>query len=536
MLEPRLYQSAAIEAIYAALARYVYRQLLVLPTGTGKTVTFALLILDWLKRGGRALVLAHRDRLIQQAADKISKVVSWNEIGIVKAESNRLHANCVIASVQTLARSRRLSVMPKFDLVIVDEAHRSAARTYRRILDHVRHPETLLLGVTATPDRADGLGLDAVYDEVVYEISLLDAIDQGHLVDLRAVQVKIEADFNQLHTKKDSDGVKDFDEAELAKLMGASNWYQHVGEAWLRYAPERRTIAFVPRVAMAYRLADHMKGQGVTAAALDGATPLYTQRQTVAAFERGDVRMLVNCDLFVEGADIPSIDCVVMAKPTKSRGRYCQAVGRGTRPSPETGKVDCLILDLVGVSQSLDLCTAAGLIGARRLNENETLRQARERERKEDLETAEQADLLLPVEGELVGREVNLFNNRQIQKRGFFEWQINADAKRSKLHAAGHTFEIWREGSTAWYGFRDMHWKGKLNGRTMDYREARAKIEEEAKRLLFGDETALWRQKPASEKQIALMLKLRIPVPHECTSGQASDLIDAKFKKARAAA
>src|SRR5262245_39901804 len=118
MLIARPYQSAAIEAIYTALARYVYRQLPVLPTGTGKPVTFALRILDWLKRGGRALVLAHRDRLIQQAADKISKVIPWNDIGIVKAESNRLHAKCVVASVQTLARSRRLSVMPQFDLVI----------------------------------------------------------------------------------------------------------------------------------------------------------------------------------------------------------------------------------------------------------------------------------------------------------------------------------------------------------------------------------------------------------------------------------
>lgn len=534
MLIARPYQSAAINAIYAALARYVYRQLLVLPTGTGKTVTFALLIQEWLERGGRALVLAHRDRLIQQAAEKISKVVPWNDIGVVKAESNRLHANCVVASVQTLARSRRLGLMPKFDLVIVDEAHRSAAKTYRRILDHVRHPETLLLGVTATPDRADGIGLEAVYEEVVYEMSLLDAIDQGHLVDLRAVQVKIEADFNQLHTKKDSEGVSDFDEAELAKLMEASNWYQHVGEAWLRYAPERRTIAFVPRVAMAYRLADHMRGQGIAAAALDGATPLYTQRQTVAAFERGEVRMLINCDLFVEGADIPSIDCVVMAKPTKSRARYCQAVGRGTRPSPETGKVDCLILDMVGVSQRLDLCTASSLIGVRQVNDNESLRQARERERKEDLENAEQEDLPLPVEGELVGREVDLFNGKQVQKRGAFEWHIYRERQQSFLKVVGHEFRIWKIGDR--YEFADMSWRGKLHGTATGYKQAEAACEEEARRILFGDRDAPWRSAPASDKQITLLSKFRIPFDPHITKGEASDLLDARFKKARAAA
>lgn len=530
-MNPRPYQSEALSAIYAAYETGVNRQLLVLPTGTGKTVCFALLIRQFLADGRRALVLAHRDRLIQQAAQKINQVVDWQDIGIVKAEQNRRNAACVVASVQTLARQRRLNSMPKFDLVIIDEAHRSAAKTYQRIINHVVGPQTLLLGVTATPDRSDGGGLDKVFQEIVYEMSLLDAIEQGFLVDLRAIRVTIDADFSKLHTRKNTDGINDYREDEIVDLMESANWYNHVSESWFKFASDRPTIVFVPRVKMAYYLAEHLREKGVPAAALDGSSPLSVQRATVADFEAGRLKVLVNCDLFVEGADIPSISCVVMARPTKSRIVYSQAVGRGTRLSP--GKTDCLILDLVGASNRLDLCTAASLIGCRPLEENESLTSAVKRQKKEDEQAAEESAQQLKIEGDLVGREVDLFGGAPRPRKRGFEWEVYPELRQSILRAAGRTFEIWKVDEQ--YHFADMSWKGDLNGIAATYSEAREQCEQAAREILFGPDAA-WRSKPASEGQIKLLQRLRINHAPDITKGQASDLINARLGKKEVAA
>jgi ATP-dependent helicase IRC3 len=533
----RDYQLEAIEAISAAYERGLRAQLLAMATGAGKTVVFADLVNRWLALGRRAIVLAHRDRLIRQAAEKIGKFVPWSQIGVVMARENRMHAPCVIASVQTLAYQRRLAPMRQFDLVIVDECHRSAAKTYQRILAHVRHEETLLLGVTATPSRTDGIGLDKVYDEIVYQVGILDLIERGYLVPLRGQRITIEADFSKLKTQKNTDGISDYKQDEVAEIMDKANWYVKASEGWLKYAADRRTIAFVPRVAMAYRLAEHLRGLGVRATALDGSTPQNVQRRALADFERGEIQFLSSCDLLTEGVDLPSANCALFARPTKSQIVYSQAIGRITRLSPETGKVDGLVLDMVGAANKFDLVTLGGLFGLRQLKDGEDVASAIKREKKEEEEAAaEQLDLPEMAEGKVVGREVNLFGGRQVQKRGIFEWQIDTGAMRSKLHAGGHTFEIWREGGSDWYGFADMHWRGTLNGRTTNYLEARARIEEEARRLLFGDKDAPWRSAPASPKQIELLMRFRIPIQADMTKGEASDLLDAKFKKAMAAA
>jgi superfamily II DNA or RNA helicase len=536
MLVLRPYQSEGIQAIYAAYERGVRRQLLAAATGAGKTVLFASLVSQ---RPGRALILAHRDRLIQQAAEKLSTVIPWHRMGIVKAEQNQCRSDVVVASVQTLSRSRRLGMLPKFDTVIIDEAHRSAAKTYKGIIDHVCHDDTLLLGVTATPSRADGIGLDKVYQEIVYQIGLLDLIEQGYLAPLRGQKIYIAADFSALHTKTNTDGISDYKQDEVVELMTKANWFEKVTEGWLKYAPDRRTIAFVPpgkdangrSTAMAFQLAEHMRSQGISAIAINGESELSEQRRAIREFEQGRIQVIVNCDIFTEGLDIPSIDCVLFARPTKSQIVYSQSIGRGSRLSPETGKTDCLVLDMVGATNRFDLCTLGDLFGLRSLKGGEEVRAALKREKGEDEQAAaEQLSLPDMAEGEVRAKDVNLFGGRE-PKKPLFEWEINAEAKRSKLHVAGHTFEIWREGGTSWYSFGDMHWKGTLSGRTTDYREARARIEEEAKRILFGDQNAPWRQKPASEKQVSLLLKFKIPFEANITKGQASDLLDARLSK-----
>jgi superfamily II DNA or RNA helicase len=536
----RDYQSEAIEAIFSANERGVRRQLLAVATGGGKTVIFATLVS---RRPGRALVLAHRDRLIQQAAAKIGSVLPLSDLGIVMAEQDRRHARCVVASVQTLARPRRLSKMPKFDTIVIDECHRSAAKTYQRILEHVCHEETLVLGVTATPSRTDGVGLDNVYSEIVYQVGILDLIERGYLVPLRGQRITIEADFSKLRRQKNSDGIRDVKADEVAEIMDKANWFEPVAEGWMKYAPDRRTLAFVPRVAMAYKLAEHLRGLGVRAVALDGSTPQGVQRKALADFERGQIQFIASCDLLTEGVDLPSADCALLARPTESQIVYSQAIGRITRLSPETGKTDGLVLDVVGATNQFDLVTLPSLFSLRELRDGEEVTAAIEREKEEDehaaaAAAAEQMDLPDLAEGQVVAQEVDLFRRRQPEIKKPFNWQAHPEQRRSSLLVAGHRIEVWRESADGPYIYADMNWRSDFAGQTWDRDEAKAACEREARRLIYGN----WANDPASEKQINLLTKNKIPFRPDVTKAEAKELLQHIFdrieraKSARAAA
>lgn len=538
----RPYQQEAIDAINVAYGRRVRRQLLAMATGAGKTVVLAQLIRDRVRAGGNALVIAHKDSLVSQAVAKISGVLPWQDMGIVKAEQNRPHAKCVVASVQTLSRPRRLAAMPQFDTIIIDECHRSTAKGYLDLIRHCGHEETLLLGCTATPRRTDGVGLDRVYDEIVYEVGILDLINQGYLVPLRGRKVYIPADFSKLHTRTNTDGISDYRQDEVVDLMNKANWYQKVTEAWLDYASDRRTIAFVPPgrdenkrpAAMAHTLAEYMRAQGIRAAALDGTTDKGIQRSAIAAFERGEVQVLVNVDLMVEGVDIPSTNCVLFARLTKSHIVKMQAIGRGTRLSPETGKTDCLVLDMVGATNDLDMVTLGDLVGVKALQDDESVTEAIKREKEEaELLASEQQDLPEIADGQMVGEEVDLFQSPEdrAKKRKLFEWEINSAARHAKLHAGGRVFEIRRVSESGPYVYADMSWTGKLQGQTFDYLEAKAACEAAAKDMIFGGPNAAWRQNPASEKQINLLRKNKIPFEPNITKEEAGKLLQPLFDR-----
>ena len=187
----RPYQQEAVDAVQAAVRRGIQRPMVVCPTGTGKTIIFASLIAQ---RGGSALVLAHRDELLRQAAEKIAIADPTLALGVgfVAAQRDDVNAPVVVGSVQTLARANRLARLPRqFDTVIVDECHHASARSYRRILDHLG-PSPLILGVTATPARADGKELGDVWQEIVYQRAIAEMIHAGYLTDIRGVRVGLE--------------------------------------------------------------------------------------------------------------------------------------------------------------------------------------------------------------------------------------------------------------------------------------------------------------------------------------------------------
>jgi ATP-dependent helicase IRC3 len=348
----RPYQEEAIAAVNEAALEGLSRLLVALPTGTGKTVIFSHYI-D--QREGRALVVVHQDELVRQSSDKLRMVNPDLELGIVKAQENETEAPVVVASVQTLARTKRLEQLRgDFTTVVVDEAHHAVADTYRRVLEHVGSLDEggpLTVGFTATPERADKVGLGQVWEKIAYQKSLLDMITAGYLCDLRAVRITIQADLDQVHTRHG-----DFVDSELESALLNADAPQHVVAAYQEHAPDRKALVFTPTVRLAHAMAEAFRQAGVSAEALDGTTPLEERRGMLRRLHTGATKVICNCSVLTEGFDSPSVDCIIVARPAKSKPLYIQMVGRGTRTY--LGKADCLILDVVGVTSRHSIITA----------------------------------------------------------------------------------------------------------------------------------------------------------------------------------
>ncbi len=308
----RPYQKEAIAAIEQALKRGVRRPMLMLPTGCGKTCVFASLIA---KRGGSALVLAHRDELLRQAADKIQAADPTLALGVgfVAAERDDVAAPVVVGSVQTLAQSRRLGRLPQqFDTVVVDEAHHASARSYRRILSHLE-PSPLIFGVTATPQRSDGSLLGEVWEQIVYQRGIAEMIRAGYLADIRGIRVGLES--VDLDNVAQSGG--DYQADALGAALEQAAAPRHVLAAYQAHAQDRTAVVFVPTVALARHMADVFRAAGIRAEALDGTTPGEQRRAILERLQTGQTRVLVDVGVLTEGVDVPSVSCVVIATPTR---------------------------------------------------------------------------------------------------------------------------------------------------------------------------------------------------------------------------
>lgn len=249
-MELRDYQTRCVQAIERAEREGCKLQLVVMATGTGKTVTFAYLIA---KRPGRALILAHRDELLQQAKDKILRVLPLAQVGIVRGDLNQHNAEIVVASVQTLSRESRLKkIHPDFKTVIVDESHHVNAAGYGRVLEYLAPSNPLVVGFTATPFRGDGKPIcaddegstgDEWFSKRVFEMGIADAVNAGWLAEPVGRLITLKgADFNKLHTRRG-----DYDTSELEEMLRAANWHEHITRALLDHAANRRTVVFVDR-------------------------------------------------------------------------------------------------------------------------------------------------------------------------------------------------------------------------------------------------------------------------------------------------
>lgn len=348
----RPYQQQAKTAIHAEWDKGHSKTLVVLPTGCGKTIVFAQVAADQVRAGQRVLILAHRGELLEQAAEKI-KATTGLVCATEKAEQTSLTSwyRITVGSVQTLQRQKRLDQFPPdwFGTIIIDEAHHAVTDGYRRVMDHF--PDANVLGVTATPDRGDMRNLGEVFDSLAYEYKLTDAIKEGYLCRIAAQTIPLKLDIAGVGLS-----AGDFATGELGDAL--EPYLEQIAVEMAKACKGRKTVVFLPLVRTSQKFRDILNAHGFSAAEVNGESP--DRKQILADFAEGKYNVLCNSMLLTEGWDCPSVDCVVVLRPTKVRSLYSQMVGRGTRLFP--GKTDLLLLDFLWHTERHELCRPADLI------------------------------------------------------------------------------------------------------------------------------------------------------------------------------
>ncbi|MEG2533491.1 MAG: DEAD/DEAH box helicase [Gordonibacter sp.] len=351
----RPYQQAAREGILREWIEGRRKTLLELPTGTGKTIVFAMVTKDEVDAGGRVLILAHRGELLDQAADKLHKATGL-VCSVEKADRTCLGEwfRVVVGSVQTLMRTKRLEQFPHdyFSAIVIDEAHHALSDSYQAVLDWF--PEARVLGVTATPDRGDRRNLGNYFDSIAYQYTLPRAIKDGYLCPIKTQTVPLTLDLTGVKMQSGDYSVGDLGTALDPYLD------QIADEMIAAGCLDRKTVVFLPLVATSKKFCGILAGKGFAAAEVNGESA--DRAEVLAAYDAGKYNVLCNSMLLTEGWDCPSVDCVVVLRPTKVRSLYCQMIGRGTRLSPETGKTDLLLLDFLWHVERHELCRPAHLI------------------------------------------------------------------------------------------------------------------------------------------------------------------------------
>lgn len=356
----RPYQEAAIRGIKSAIGRGHTSVLVVIPTGGGKTVIFSQLPIELYGPDPvKVLILAHRDELVTQARDKYLASNPATNFGIEKGSLRADPTSYVCAaSVQTLKGARLEAFGESWGvprLIITDEAHHAVAPGYRAIYDHFGS-DVYHVGVTATPARGDKVGLETVFTEIAYAVSLEELIESKYLVDICGVVVR--TDVNLAGLKRQGG---DYKQAELADAVNTDDRNAEIVRAYLDLALGRPAICFTVNVSHSLAITEAFNANGIAAAHLDGTTPDIDRRRILSDLKTGKITVLCNCAVLTEGFDEPKIEVVIMARPTMSAGLFTQCVGRGTRLSE--GKDSCLVIDIHDISRHRSCFSLPALFG-----------------------------------------------------------------------------------------------------------------------------------------------------------------------------
>lgn len=516
----RPYQAEAVEAVLAGRERGLSRMLLSMATGAGKTFTAVHLT----ERVGlpRTLFLVHRDELATQAAAAYRAVDPSLVVGVVKAERDDIYAPVMIASAQTLAVGSRLERLRRAIteglFIISDEAHHDMSPSRRRAIETLA--PTLLVGLTATPSRADKVGLDSIYEEIVYHLPMLPLIAMGKLAPLVGLRIDTETDLDAVHTR-----AGELAEDELVAAVDTPGRNALIVQSYQRHAAGRsRTVAFCVNVAHAEHLATAFRDAGIRAACVFGHTPTEERRATLEAFGKGEIPVLVNVMVLSEGYDEPGIDCILWARPTKSQGLYIQCIGRAARKSEATGKTSALIIDFVDASSRHRLITLPVLAGAEGAEVKPGGGYERAGEQVPLLELAQRMERV--KERQAVA--IDLFGGSPYLWRTVAGWHFTPAGKGRYLVLEE------RPGGYVPSLLEDMGNGTRMTplfGRPLDMETAIGVAETNLTRDALTARDAPWRSvpSPASPAQLELARKLRLPVTSTTTKAEASLLIDDAF-------
>lgn len=516
-MEIRPYQQEAIDAIMSARARGVSRQLVVLPTGCGKTICFVTLAKQL---NVPTLIIAHREELIRQAADKVSIVWPEADVGIVMADADETHTQVVVASIQTACRDKRLETLKScgFQLLIIDEAHHSVSESYRKLIKELGfldgNPQKLLVGVTATATRADGQGLGDIFEEIVFERSLPTMVKAGYLSDIKGKRILTQTDLSGIKTR-----YGDFVESELAHAVNTPHRNELIVEGYKKNASRRKAVAFCVDVAHSKDLAQTFLDKGISAAPVYGAMPDVERKEMLKRFSKGELQVLCNCNLLTEGYDEPSISCILMARPTKSLGLYAQCVGRGTRLHP--GKKNCLVIDFTDSAH--DISNIASLETA----VFKPLDETKETAERQDTVKIDRGPRKLFVENDVV-EDFDLF------ERSNFAWVQIKENWLLEIFQVKIWLEANEDGYMPYVQLPDQTIR--LSSRPLPLGYAQGSAEDWLRKnkhyANVADKDAVWRKDPATPKQIETLERMGIKTDFQNLSkGDAFLLIGKKVNE-----
>lgn len=593
-IELRDYQQDAVAAIESDWNSGINRPAVVIATGGGKTTIFSDLIGRHVPRlraqGKRVLVLAHREELLEQAEARVKAQNPDVWTAIVKgSRGQKTHqfADVVVASVQTLARAKRREAVDRIGMIVVDECHNAASKSYKDVLSHygaLDDRATPTVGFTATLTRMDG-GLPEVWQSVAYSRKIHHLIKDGYLVP--PVALSIEVPGLNLASTRILGG--DLNAKDLANALENSEAFATVAETYRDKAGDRPGIVFMPNVATAQQQADAFAAVGIKAELITGDLSTTDRKAVYDRYNSGATQVLVNCMVLTEGFDAPHTSCVVIGRPTLNPGLYIQCVGRGLRLSP--GKTDCLVIDIAGASLKHNLagvndlesdcgrpcdcnCLSCGCsdrckCGVRqcgcRCIENHTPPSkacrcagtetcgcgcpgvlAGDPEGMETCFCSDNSECGCKGEGPVIeDKEVDLDVLKNLTEVDILGTELKASGYAWLATAAGIRFlTIGPEARLFLLPAPEkpgLFFLGRVDGRgarstvtrldegAMDATAAVAALEAvaEASGYTYNNKRASWRRSAASDKQMRLLDRLGIKVPDSVNKGAASDLMDA---------
>lgn len=530
-----------VECLHTILARYrqgVRRQLVCLPTGTGKTVIFSSFP-HFFKMKKRMLVLAHREELLDQARSKILHANPGLSVEIEQAERVAgSDTDVVVASVQTLGR-KGSSRIDRFDpeqfyLIVVDEAHHSIASTYTRVLEKLQvlteNTKKLLVGFTATPKRGDGQGLDKVFDEIVFSRTLPEMITAQYLAPVAGYRVETNVDLSEVKMR-----LGDFVTSHLSQTVNIEERNDLVVRIYKDYLAERQTICFCVDVAHTLNLADTFRSAGIAVASVTGIMGQEERRKTLCDFSEGRVRVLTNCMVLTEGYDESSIAGIILARPTRSSLLYTQMIGRGTRLHP--GKKDVLIIDVVDVTKDHSLVTLPSLFG---LSDKFDLEGSTTTQVQEALNWVEhnrpwvRVDMATSLTDlRYRCRRINLLDLQlppELALYSEFAWTAVGPKTYRLGLADGESVIVSSTILSKWEAvFKSDRGEAVIveenNPQTTIRKAERFIAEKKSESVKLVLRGTRWREDPASEKQKSLITRYNLDVPTELTKGEASHII-----------